>query len=574
MACSIAVTNVKGQEAVPGQGITTVIVTGTAAECSQICISIQQTQPINHTTPEKTVNVVNGSWSADFSVEAGDFPKDTFLCGDGNKMVIRAYCCANPACEAPDWTSPDYISCDDCPVVDDYDGVEIASDCNPDGTRNVTVSAQITPGASVPVVVQWLDDQGEGPQAGVISAPGAYTKTLTFLPGEHTARLVVIAPEGCGEYVTAPFTVQPCQPGEEPEPECDRYRITEIAVTEGNCTNQTRSYQAAASFDAPEPPTSYEWEWSDGFTEVTTASQSTHSLPASAASNASVAVLAEWANGCTDLATRPINVTPCAPPDCREYQVDLRVEVGDCQRGQREVTATASVQAPVPASQFQWLWGDGQGQVTTTPTVSRSFDPGGGTTGSVSVLASWPNDCQDSASRTFNLPSCRTTPPPPPPTINWCIIWFWINMGLMVGTGVMIFVTACLINATVWAAIAALASGGTLAAVWAALTAADIVMLIITGALIFITLVSFIAWIIICAFGQLRENACSLMSWLITVLTMLVGLSFIVGIILALIGQAGCAIGGFIDVAWFGILLSIAWWVSQALGCRLQRSGR
>jgi hypothetical protein len=56
-----------------------------------------------------------------------------------------------------------------------------------------------------------------------------------------------------------------------------------------------------------------------------------------------------------------------------------------------------------------------------------------------------------------------------------------------------------------------------------------------------------------------------------TILSILAALSLIVGVVLAVAEIIGCAVGGFIDVAWFSILVSIAWLVGTfLLGCRLE----
>lgn len=151
--------------------------------------------------------------------------------------------------------------------------------------------------------------------------------------------------------------------------------------------------------------------------------------------------------------------------------------------------------------------------------------------------------------------------------INLCKIWFWVNVFLFVATGIFIFITLCLIEATVWSAIGAIGSGGTLSAVFGALSAVNITMLIISLVLIVLTLISFILWIIICAFGLARSNICPALTLLNDILSALIVLSFIVGIIFLLASKLGCAAGGFVDVAWFSILLSINWIVGRFLGC-------
>jgi hypothetical protein len=151
--------------------------------------------------------------------------------------------------------------------------------------------------------------------------------------------------------------------------------------------------------------------------------------------------------------------------------------------------------------------------------------------------------------------------------IDCCWIWFWANIGLFVGTAIMSLITFCLIEADVWAAIAALLSGGTLGAVWAALTAANVIMLILTVALIVASLVSFVLWIVICAFGHMRDIICTVLTWLMSILSVLNLVSLVVAIALTLVGRLGCAVGAWIDVGWFSTLMSITWFVGLVLGC-------
>ncbi|HMN61068.1 MAG TPA: hypothetical protein PJ988_11925, partial [Anaerolinea sp.] len=115
--------------------------------------------------------------------------------------------------------------------------------------------------------------------------------------------------------------------------------------------------------------------------------------------------------------------------------------------------------------------------------------------------------------------------------------------------------------------VAALASGGTLAAVWGALTAVNIVMLVISVVLLLACLASFLFWIILCAFGRMRNIICGVLSLLMSILSFLNGISFIVALVLSITGMLGCAVGAWIDVAWFSILMSITWFTGLLLGC-------
>lgn len=164
-------------------------------------------------------------------------------------------------------------------------------------------------------------------------------------------------------------------------------------------------------------------------------------------------------------------------------------------------------------------------------------------------------------------PDAPTVPDSTAPTVSPCWKWFWINVGLFVAVGILVFATLCLIEAGVWAAIAAVSSGGAAAAIWTALSTLNIAMIIASVVLMGIALLSFILWIVLCAFGQMRNMICGVLALLMTILSGLNVLSFVVALILSLAGMIGCAVGAWIDVAWFSILMSITWFVGQLLGC-------
>lgn len=163
--------------------------------------------------------------------------------------------------------------------------------------------------------------------------------------------------------------------------------------------------------------------------------------------------------------------------------------------------------------------------------------------------------------------------------IDWCCIWMWVTIGLIGLTAVSILVTLCMLPATFWSAVAALGSGGTLSAVWAALTTIQIVMIAVSIALLAVSLIVLILWLIFCVFMNTRNAACFLLSIFIGVMAWLTSISAVLAVLLSIIAalcaanivclfQAlGCAIGAWIDVAWFGIILSVAI-IIQSFLCR------
>jgi hypothetical protein len=162
-------------------------------------------------------------------------------------------------------------------------------------------------------------------------------------------------------------------------------------------------------------------------------------------------------------------------------------------------------------------------------------------------------------SRTVN---CST---PPPPICDLCCIWNWINIGFFILTAIFILITFCMLEATVVSAIVALGSGGTLTAVTLALSALNIVMLWICLGLIIAGLASFILWLILCVYN--KPNACSLLATLMLGLSFITAFSFGAWLVLWATIHLGCAAGAFIDLSWFGFLLSITVFVFTLLGC-------
>ncbi len=146
-----------------------------------------------------------------------------------------------------------------------------------------------------------------------------------------------------------------------------------------------------------------------------------------------------------------------------------------------------------------------------------------------------------------------------------CCIWNWINIGLFVVTAIFIVGTLCILDAAVVAAIAAIASGGTLAPVFAALTTAEVVLLWVCVGLLLAGLLSWLVWLIVCLPNN--PNACSMLQTLMIALSTIVALSFVLALILAAVAAVGCALGAVIDFAWFGLLLSITTLIYTALGC-------
>lgn len=137
MACQITVFPPFGQETISGSGITLLRVSGTATDCTSVLVQVHQNQPLNASTPQKTVVVTAGQWNVDFTVALGDFALGTFLCGGGNKYIIEAICATDSSCKGG--MSSNVVNCNNCPNVEI---VITPGDCV-NGRRTVNIKAEV-----------------------------------------------------------------------------------------------------------------------------------------------------------------------------------------------------------------------------------------------------------------------------------------------------------------------------------------------------------------------------------------------------------------------------------------------
>ena len=289
----------------------------------------------------------------------------------------------------------------------------------------------------------------------------------------------------------------------------------------------------------------------------------------------------------------PLHLEPCPLPDCFAVLLEVRdaanqpADAGECLQA-----GAYSVQVTAPSGTgYSYAWSLDGVQDSSQSGSSYPVSLSAGQTASVSVIVS-EDECV--VSNGVTLSECTQPDEPdepdvpeepeepqepeepeepeepddtPPPTFNPCWAWFWTNIAAFIITAIVILVTFCLFDASVWSAVAALASGGTLTAVFGAMTALNVAMLIISVVLLLACLASFILWIIVCAFGRMRNIICSVLTLLMSILSVANGISFILALIFSFSGMVGCAAGAWIDVAWFSILMSITWFTGLALGC-------
>lgn len=149
----------------------------------------------------------------------------------------------------------------------------------------------------------------------------------------------------------------------------------------------------------------------------------------------------------------------------------------------------------------------------------------------------------------------ETRPCPSGITCDPCCIFFWIVVGFVSLTAIFAVITFCMLSTTVVSAILALATGGTTAAVTAALTSANIVMLGITFIAALVCLVLIAVWVWLCVPG--RADGCG---WLRLLMLIVSGINLAaatLSFVLSLLGNPGCFFGFLVLLLWGGVILSL-----------------
>lgn len=412
MACSLTITGVLG---LPPPGLTVtdfVKVSGTqSGDCAAINVGNTSYNILVLVdcglgpTDAVTRTDAAGNWSVDIKAS----------CQCGAPIKVEAFCATDPTCTA---TFDGVLECQEstCPVATitvDF------GECNADGTRAVTLTANVTSlGAGPTVVGQW--DYGDG-SLGVafpIPAPGSFTEGPHNYapPGPYTARLNYILPIDCPpiEVVVDLSAMEPCpQPG---CPQIDAATATAAAVCNDDGT-RTVSFTATVSGG---PPETFHWEFGtpDGADQTIDATipgatpNTSHDYPApgTGTSNYVATITVTGVTpGCVDTRTVPVAVAGCGG-ECPTIG-EMTVEVGECMGGGvREMTLDVDV-AGGGITQYLWQFGDGMTQVidatvTPDPRTTHAYPAPGSFV--ATLTTSGPAGCPDqSASAPVEVPACR-----------------------------------------------------------------------------------------------------------------------------------------------------------------------
>lgn len=157
--------------------------------------------------------------------------------------------------------------------------------------------------------------------------------------------------------------------------------------------------------------------------------------------------------------------------------------------------------------------------------------------------------------------------------VDLCLLWMLVNLGLVMVTAVLVFVAFCAIGVDTWAAVAAVATGGALSAIFATLTATIIILLLVALGFALLTLASWLLWIVVCLFISLRNLMCEAINFILLVLHVLMALAAAIGIIMLIaslfIGGVtiGCVVGAWVAFGYIGLIEQIFFWIGVVTGC-------
>lgn len=401
MACSLSITSVTGIPAMPG-GTTTISihVTGTlTGDCRPIDLAstsfdvVVQVDcgggPVNAATRSS-----GGNWAVDVPA----------TCTCGQNIVVTASCATDPACSD---TFAGLLDCqqDACPAG----AINVAvGGCNDDGTRNVTLTANLVAIPPGTVVGQW--DYGDTTLgvAFVIPAPGAYTEGphAYATPGPYTARLLYVLPAGCPPLTATVSGLAAC-PIVCPE-------IVSISVSVAGVCNAdgTRTVNLDAVISGGTPQ-AYRWEFGDPSPPQTifppNPPATSHNYPAAGTGTSpytATLTVTGLHPSCIDTEVAAVNVPGCDGA-CPTIS-NVTAVVGDCKPGNiRPVSLDATVSGG-GATEFDWDFGDSTTQVITmnpSPATSHDYAAPGSYTATVTMKG--PPGCPDqTVSGPVNVPSC------------------------------------------------------------------------------------------------------------------------------------------------------------------------
>ncbi len=450
MACSITITSVTGIGP-PGGIPSSIHVNGTAVDCEEVTVTANCGGGAFSTTVPVAAD---GSWTANLSVplNAG--------CSCGKDIRIHVVCTADPGCFKDFSGAIECKRAEGCPEI-----ALVASigDCNPDGTRAVTLAATIA--SATPGAAQFaFGDSALG--AAFVFPPASHTETHNYSPGgPYTATLSIILPTGCP---SASITIGPLA-------ECVCPEVTNLTATVPGCAGSGSSATVSFTGTVTGSPIgcTYHWDFGDGSPDVvTTAPSATHVYTSAGTFAVAVTLIC---GDCVRTTTVSVIVPPCCP-----IVTDITISVDPanaCADGAgrfARITFTATTNPAGALGTFTWMFDDGSPpQTTTAPTINHDYATPGTKTIQVSFTPAIPGCMATSFSRTFSVASCGgTTPPPPPPggENGGCTGLRWAGVILAILAALCLYICICVPGAGTafcWVAAGFAVASAILLGIWA-----------------------------------------------------------------------------------------------------------
>jgi hypothetical protein len=554
------------------------------SDCSDLRIEVYDaatgdllvTGPVSH----------NGAnWDVSFSVQSSDFAAGDIACDGMLDVKLKCRDTSPSHVVFSDSLQVSCVDCDDCSIViGSVEGVAAGTaglqSLTVNGTANLCTQVKVTASTSGGAAVEKEVPVVNGQWQAVFNSgdPGVGSKLK-----DYNCKAVVSIEVSCSDRKkkcsakdSKPVA---CKPPNDPRKCPD---TADVLVTGPNNFSKTNPTDAELECVPPgnytikctTPAAAYKWRSGDALVtgansalQVVSVSGDTMVVSLAGNDNKHFSVTAEISDICEPLRTVAFHCG--GKVDC---VVSEWSNWSECRNGRQHRTRTVLVPPSNGGRVCPPLEEERDCRETVAvDCVASGFSP-------------WSNCVhgQQSKTRTIVTPASNGGRPCPALTetractdviVNLCLLWMFINLGLVVATGILILVAFCAIGIDTWAAIAALVSGGTLAAVFATLTAGVVALLIIAAIAAGITLVSVILWIIFCLFMSLKDIICALINFILFVLHLLMAISVVLGLVLAAIAAAtegaslGCAVGAFVDLAWFSIVEQIFFWIGIFTGC-------
>lgn len=348
MACQVTITSVVGV-ASGGATADSVRVDGTATDCKEVRVDIDcASGQLTGLAP-----VVAGAWTIEFT----NVGQIGCACGDVISVIVT---CPDGGCA--DKGSFDLQCSQCCPML----GLSASSECQPNGTRLVTLIASINLAAGCgPITVRW--DFGDG----TTSPSFLFSSSTTFAfahayPGSglYTALLQVLSPGGCPPASIQVGSSTPC-------PAATCHSITSLTTSVQGCAGagSTALVSFTGTLDAPAPGCTFHWQFGDGTPEVdTTVPSTTHGYTQAGTYAVAVTVVC---GTCIRTTTVNVVVEPCCP-EIRDVQCSVQCSDRDPTRA--VVTCVVTTDPSGAGGVFTWDFGDGSpGQTTSAPSVTHTF---------------------------------------------------------------------------------------------------------------------------------------------------------------------------------------------------------